>query len=37
MALVQKRTFFQLFFLGNIAQGNVLYDIVYRKNAFVAY
>ena len=32
-----KMDIFPSFFLGNIAQGNVLYDIVYRKNAFVAY
>ena len=32
-----KTDIFPTFFSGNIAQGNVLYDIVYRKNAFVAY
>ena len=37
MALVQKWPFFQLFFLGNISQGNVFYDILDRKNAFLAY
>ena len=37
MVLVQKWLFFQLFFLGNIGQENVFYDIVDRKNAFVAY
>ena len=29
-----KRPFFQLFFLGNIGQGNVFYDILERKNVF---
>ena len=29
--------FFQLFFLGNIGQENVFYDILHRKNAFLAY
>ena len=37
MVLVQNSPFFQLFFLGNIGQENVFYDIVDRKNAFVAY
>ena len=37
MVLVQKWPFFELFFLGNIGQENVFYDIVHRKNAFVAY
>ena len=37
MVLVQKLPFFQLFFLGNIDQENVLYDILERKNAFVCY
>ena len=27
---------FQLFFLGNIGQENVFYDILQRKNAFLA-
>ena len=31
MLLVQKWPFFQLFFLGNIGQGNVFYDILERK------
>ena len=34
--LVQKWSFFQLFFYGNIGQENVFYDIPHRKNAFVA-
>ena len=37
MVLVQKWPFFQLFFLGNIGQENVFYDILERKNAFLAY
>ena len=37
MVLVQKWPFFQLFFLGNIAQENVFYDILERKNAFLGY
>ena len=28
---------FATFFLGNIGQGNVFYDILDRKNAFLAY
>ena len=35
MVLVQKWQFFQLLF-GNIGQENVLYDILERKNAFLA-
>ena len=31
MVLVQKWPFFQLFFLGNIGQENVFYDILERK------
>ena len=34
MVLVQKWQFFQLFFLGNIGQKNVFYDILEWKNAF---
>ena len=34
MVLVKKWPFFQLFFLGNIGQENVFYDILERKNAF---
>ena len=37
MVLVQKWPFFQLFFLGNIGHKNVSYDILQRKNAFLAY
>ena len=37
MVLVQKWPFFQLFFLGNIGQENVLYDILEWKNAFLSY
>ena len=37
MVLVQKRPFFQLFFLGNIGQKNVFYDILQRQNAFLGY
>ena len=37
MVLVQKWPFFQLFFLGNIQQENVFYDILERKNAFLGY
>ena len=37
MVLVHKWPFSQLFFLGNIGQENFFYDILERKNAFVAY
>ena len=37
MVLVQKWPFFQLFFLGNIGQENVFYDILERINAFLGY
>ena len=37
MVLVQIWPFFQLFFLGNIGQENVFYDILKRKNAFLGY
>ena len=38
MVLVQKWPFFKLvFFLGNIGQQNVFYDILDRKNAFLRY
>ena len=37
MVLVQKWPFFELFFLGNICQENVFYDILERKNAFLGY
>ena len=35
MVLVQKWPFFQVFFLGNIGQENVFYDILERKNDFL--
>ena len=37
MLLVQKWPFFQLFFLGNIGQENVFYDILEPNNAFLSY
>ena len=37
MVLVQIWPFFKLFFLGNIGKENVFYDILKRKNAFLAY
>ena len=37
MVFVQKRPFYQLFFLGNIGQENVFYDILEQKNAFLGY
>ena len=37
MVLVQKWPIFQLFFLGNIGQENVFYDILERKNGFLGY
>ena len=37
MVLVQKWPVFQLFFLGNIGQENVFYDILERKKAFSGY
>ena len=37
MVLVQKWSFFQLFFLGNKDEENVFYDILERKNAFLGY
>ena len=37
MVLVQKRPFFQLFFVGDIEEENVFYDIPERKNAFLGY
>ena len=33
----RKWSFFQLFFLGNVRQENVFYDILERKNAFLGY
>ena len=37
MVLVKKWPLFQLFFLGNLVQENVFYDILERKNAFLDY
>ena len=37
MVLVQKWSFFQVFFLENICQKNVFYDILERQNAFLGY
>ena len=37
MVLVRKWPFFQLFFLGKLGQENVFYDILERKNVFLAY
>ena len=37
MVFEQKWPFFQLFLLGKIGQENVFYDILERKNAFLAY
>ena len=37
MVLVQKWPLFQLFFLGNIGQENIVNDILERKNAFLGY
>ena len=35
MVLVEKGPFLPVFFLGNIDQENVFYDIVERKNGFL--
>ena len=37
MVLVKNWPFFHLFFLGNIGQENVFYDILERKYAFQAF
>ena len=37
MVLVQKRPFFQDFFLGNTGKENVFYDILERRNVFLDY
>ena len=37
MVLVQKWPFFEFFFLGNIGQENVYYDILEQKNVFLSY
>ena len=37
MVLIQKWKFLELYFLGNIGQENVFYDILEGKNAFLGY
>ena len=37
MVLVQKWSFFRLFFLANIGKENVFYDILERRNPFLGY
>ena len=37
MVSVEKWSFVQLYFLGNVAQENVFYHILKRKNAFLDY
>ena len=37
MVLVQKWPLLQVFFLGNIGQENVFYNILEQKNAFLGY
>ena len=37
MVLVLKGPFFELFFLGNLGQENVFYDILEQRNAFLGY
>ena len=37
MVLAQKWPFLKLFFLGNIGEENVVYDILERKTAFLGY
>ena len=37
MVLVQKKPFFQIFFLGTIDQENAFYDILEQKNAVLGY
>ena len=37
MVLIKKWPFFHVFFLRNIGQENVFYNILERKNAFVAH
>ena len=37
MVFVRKRPFFQLFFIGNIGQKNLFYDILERKSDFLGY
>ena len=37
MVVVKKWSFFRLFFLRNIGQENIFYDILEPKNAFLGY
>ena len=37
MVLVQNKKFFQILFLGNIAEEKVFYEILERKKAFLGY
>ena len=37
MVLAKMAIFFKHFFLGNIGQENVFYDILKRKNAILSY
>ena len=37
MVLVQKWPFLEFFFLGNLGQQNLFYDILERKNGFLGY
>ena len=37
MMLVEKWPFFQIFFLGNMGQQNVFYDIPKQKSSFLGY
>ena len=37
MVLVQKWPFFQIFFLGNIGQEKVFYEILEQKNSFLGF
>ena len=37
MVFVEKWPFCNFFFLGNIGQANVFYDILEGKNAFLGY
>ena len=37
LVLVQNWPFFRHIFLGNIGQKNVFYDVLEKKNAFLAY
>ena len=37
MVLAQKWPFFKLFFLANLGEENIFYDIIEQKNAFLSY